>query len=57
MNGWTGTILRVDLTAGSFKKEALDPELAKKFLGGRGLGSKIIYDEVDATSSSLPPVR
>ena len=55
MNGWTGTILRVDLTAGSFKKEALDPELAKKFLGGRGLGSKIIYDEVDATIDPLSP--
>ncbi len=55
MNGWTGTILRVDLTAMSLKKEALDPELAKKFIGGRGLGSKIIYDEVDATIDPLSP--
>jgi aldehyde:ferredoxin oxidoreductase len=55
MNGWTGTILRVDLTAMSLKKEALDPKLAKKFIGGRGLGSKIIYDEVDATIDPLSP--
>lgn len=55
MNGWTGTILRVDLTAGSARKEALDPVLAKKFIGGRGLGSKILYDEIDAKTDPLSP--
>jgi len=53
MNGWIGTVLRVDLTSGSIKKEALDLELAKMFIGGRGLGSKILYDEVDAKTDPL----
>lgn len=55
MNGWTGTIARIDLTAGSVKKEALNPDLAKIFIGGRGLGSKIIYDEVDAKTDPFSP--
>ncbi|HOO45756.1 MAG TPA: aldehyde ferredoxin oxidoreductase family protein [Deltaproteobacteria bacterium] len=55
MNGWIGTILRVDLTAGTVKKEALDHELAKKFIGGRGLASKILSDEIDPTVDPLSP--
>ncbi|MBN2299307.1 MAG: aldehyde ferredoxin oxidoreductase family protein, partial [Deltaproteobacteria bacterium] len=55
MNGWIGTIARIDLASGSVKKEALNPDLAKKFIGGRGLGSKIIYDEVDARIDPLSP--
>ena len=34
MYGFTGTLLRIDLTAGSIQKEILDPVLAKKYLGG-----------------------
>jgi aldehyde:ferredoxin oxidoreductase len=47
MYGWIGTILRVNLTTGSIAKEALDPELAKKYIGARGLGSRILSDEID----------
>jgi aldehyde:ferredoxin oxidoreductase len=47
MYGWIGTILRVNLTTGSFKKEALDPDLARKYIGARGLGSRILTDEID----------
>lgn len=47
MHGWIGTILRVNLADGSVKKEALDPELAKKYIGARGLGSRILADEID----------
>ncbi|MBN2297391.1 MAG: aldehyde ferredoxin oxidoreductase family protein [Deltaproteobacteria bacterium] len=55
MNGWIGTIVRVDLTAGTVKKEALDPALAKKFIGGRGLASKILSDEIDPQIDPLSP--
>ena len=47
MYGWIGTILRVNLTNGSIRKEALDPELARKYIGARGLGSRILCDEID----------
>ena len=46
MYGWIGTILRVNLTDGSITKEELDPELAKAYIGARGLGSRILCDEI-----------
>lgn len=46
-------MLRVNLTDRSIKKEDLDEKLAKKFLGGRGLGTKILYDEGVATVEPL----
>jgi len=55
MYGWIGTILRVNLTTGSFKKEALDPELARKYIGARGLGSRILSDEIDPKIDPLSP--
>ncbi len=47
MYGWIGMILRVNLTTGAITKEALDPELARKYIGARGLGSRILSDEID----------
>lgn len=55
MNGWMGTILRVDLTTGGIKKEPLPMDLAKQYLGSRGLASKILADEIDAAVDPLSP--
>jgi aldehyde:ferredoxin oxidoreductase len=55
MNGWIGTILRVNLTTGVIKKEALNTADAHAFIGGRGLGTKIISDEVDPKVDPLGP--
>ena len=41
--GFAGKILYVDLTNGSVKKEALDLELAKKFLGGFGIDLSLLH--------------
>lgn len=38
-------MLRINLSSNSIKTEVLEEALAKKFLGGRGLGTKILYDE------------
>ena len=38
-------IARINLTTGTVTVEKLDTVLAKKFIGGRGLGTKIAYDE------------
>ncbi len=55
MNGWIGTILRVNLTTRTVKKEPLDPKLAKQYIGARGLGTKIMFDEVDPRVDPLSP--
>lgn len=47
MYGYNGKILRVNLKDRTVKVETLDLEMAKKFIGGRGLGTKIFMDEVD----------
>lgn len=55
MEAWTGKLLRVDLTAREFAVEEVDPAMAKDFIGGRGLGSKILFDEVDPDVDPLSP--
>jgi len=37
MNGWMGSVLRVDLSAESAVREPLDPEAARRNIGGKGL--------------------
>ena len=48
-------IARINLTTGEIKVEKLDLDLAHKFIGGRGLGTKILYDEGVATVDPLSP--
>lgn len=52
---YNGKLLRINLTDGSIKTEELDLKKAEKFLGGRGLGTKILYDEGIATVDPLSP--
>ena len=42
--GYAGSILYVDLANGETKKEPLDIELARKFVGGWGINFKLAYD-------------
>jgi len=55
MYGWTGTTLRIDLTTGTVKREATNMKLAKEYLGARGLGGRILTDEVDHNVDALSP--
>jgi len=55
MYGWMGKILRVNLSEGFLKSEPLDEDLRHKFIGGRGINSKILYDEVGSDTSPLSP--
>jgi len=55
MKGWIGKLLRVDLTKGEWKTEELDKNLATKFIGGRGLGSKILFDGIDPKVDPFSP--
>ena len=55
MNGWTGNILRVNLTTKTYKKETFSDEFAKKWVGGRGFALKILWDELKAGIDPLGP--
>lgn len=46
-------IARINLTTGDISVEPLDMELAHKFIGGRGLGTKMLYDAGVATVDPL----
>jgi aldehyde:ferredoxin oxidoreductase len=55
MYGWSGKMLRVDLTGGTVTTEALDRETLKNFIGGRGLGIYTMLKEVEPTCDPLGP--
>ena len=55
MNGYTGKVLRINLTNGTINTEKLDVEMAQKFIGGRGLGTAIMAKEVDPGVDALSP--
>lgn len=46
MFGYMGTLLRVNLSQKQITKEKLEPTVAKNYIGGAGLATRIIYDEV-----------
>ena len=55
MDGWTGQILRVNLTTGSSRKEPFSEEFAHTWIGGRGFAVKLLYDELRPGIDPLGP--
>lgn len=53
--GYTGKILRINLTDQTAKEAELSLEIAKDFIGGAGFGIKYLYDEVKAGTDPLSP--
>ncbi len=53
--GWTGKILRIDLSKGTVKTEPLNMDWADKYLGQRGLASKYLVEEIDPKTDPLGP--
>ena len=51
--GFSGTILRVDLSTGEIQKEPLDLELARDVVGGWGINQKLAYQHL---SPGIDPV-
>ena len=55
MEGWAGKILDINLTTGTIESTPLDMDMARLFLGGRGLGARLLWDlvgpEVEPLSS------
>ncbi|MBN2287506.1 MAG: aldehyde ferredoxin oxidoreductase family protein [Tissierellales bacterium] len=55
MFGYNGKVLRINLKTRQIATEALNMEDAEKFIGGRGLGTKMMMDEVDPQVDPLSP--
>ncbi|MHC4396586.1 MAG: aldehyde ferredoxin oxidoreductase family protein [Planctomycetota bacterium] len=55
MSGYCGKFLRINLSNREIKIENLDLELAKKFIGGRGLASYFLAQEIDPEIEPLGP--
>jgi aldehyde:ferredoxin oxidoreductase len=53
--GYAGGVLYVDLTRGEIRKEALDPALIEKFLGGWGINYKLMWDLLKPGTDPLSP--
>jgi len=53
--GFTGKILKVDLTLGKVHEETLDESFYKAWLGGYGLGARIIYGDITPKTDPLGP--
>jgi aldehyde:ferredoxin oxidoreductase len=53
--GFMGKILRVNLGTGKISIESLERKILEAFLGGRGLGAKILYDELKPGVDPLGP--
>lgn len=53
--GYGGHILRVDLTSGKIVREKSDPQYLLKAIGGRGLNSSRLSDELERDADPLSP--
>ena len=53
--GYTGKVLRVDLTSRTYAEEPLPVETARDFIGGGGFTVKYLFDEVPADCDPLGP--
>src|SRR5512133_1312732 len=54
--GWTGRMLRVDLTAGTALREEIPRLWLEEYLGGRGLGVRLMreYYRLDPFDPAMP---
>ena len=54
-HGYMGKILKVDLSRNELKDEVLDEKLARQFIGGYGIGARIIFNQQKAGVDPLGP--
>jgi aldehyde:ferredoxin oxidoreductase len=54
-HGFMGKILWVDLATGKMKEEPLDEKMGRDYLGGYGLGAKILFDRQKPKVDPLGP--
>jgi aldehyde:ferredoxin oxidoreductase len=55
MKGRCGRLLDIDLGSGKTKEIAISEEIARKYVGGRGLGARLLYDLLPPNTDPLSP--
>jgi aldehyde:ferredoxin oxidoreductase len=55
MKGVCGKLLEIDLTSGKTKSTMIPDEMVEKYLGGRGLGARLLFDLLPAKTDPLSP--
>lgn len=55
MEGWAGKYLEINLSNNRVIEQKLDPEMARLFLGGRGLGARLLWNLVGPEVDPLSP--
>jgi aldehyde:ferredoxin oxidoreductase len=55
MTGWNEKTMDIDLTTGAIKTFPLDMDMARQFVGGRGLGARLLWDLVGPDVEPLSP--
>lgn len=53
MFGWRGKVLVVDLSTRRIRENILDPQIAKEYIGGRGLGIYYLNQLADPNCDPL----
>ncbi len=53
--GYTCKLLHVDLSTGRITKNDLTNETIRNFIGGRGIGAKILFDELESRIDPFSP--
>lgn len=57
MEGYQNRVLRVNLKDNSAKSEPLNMPWAEKYIGGKGLGIKYLYEELSPSTEALSPAN
>ncbi len=55
IKGYAGRVLEIDLGERSFSFEPLDEEIARLYIGGKGYGTRLLYDRTEAGIDPLGP--
>ncbi|MCK5029159.1 MAG: hypothetical protein KAR57_05960, partial [Bacteroidales bacterium] len=53
--GYHNKLLRINLTDHSYKIEEISEDILQKYIGGRGLGVKLLFDELPVNTDPLSP--
>jgi aldehyde:ferredoxin oxidoreductase len=54
-NGYMGRLLNVDLSKGTLSEEAVDPQICRDYIGGYGIGARLLYDRIPKGADPLGP--
>ncbi|MEM2750367.1 MAG: aldehyde ferredoxin oxidoreductase family protein [Nitrososphaerales archaeon] len=54
-NGYVGKVARIDLSKSSVIEERIPDSILKMYIGGSGLGAKILYDETGPETDPFSP--